>query len=193
MTNSVRPECRILIQDTLFRYCRGVDRRDWTLVRSCFHDDAVDHHGDFDGALDDFIPFVSTMHAQVPFSSHFIGNCLIEFAGNDKALVETYFFAMLKLGSESLGHRAMLMKDSADHQEATDTDMDVIGRYIDIFERRDDVWRISKRKTVFDSTRTRPSQTGVLKTSWALGTRDESDPIFLSRRELGLANGEARN
>ena len=36
-------------------YCRGVDRRDWELVRSCYHRDAVDHHGPYSGGIDGFI------------------------------------------------------------------------------------------------------------------------------------------
>jgi hypothetical protein len=30
-------------------YCRGVDRRDWELVRRYYHLDAVDHHGPYSG------------------------------------------------------------------------------------------------------------------------------------------------
>ena len=26
------------------RYCRGIDRMDWDLVRSCYHPDAIDQH-----------------------------------------------------------------------------------------------------------------------------------------------------
>jgi hypothetical protein len=30
------------VQDVLLRYCRGPDRRDYALLRSCSHDDAYD-------------------------------------------------------------------------------------------------------------------------------------------------------
>ncbi|MEY3566868.1 MAG: hypothetical protein RLZ19_882, partial [Actinomycetota bacterium] len=37
------------IRDVVYRYARGVDRRDFDLVRSCYHPDATDDHGPFTG------------------------------------------------------------------------------------------------------------------------------------------------
>ena len=37
------------IRDVMARYCRGVDRADWDLVRSTYHTDAYDDHGDYRG------------------------------------------------------------------------------------------------------------------------------------------------
>ncbi|MEI6002085.1 hypothetical protein H3V53_34635 [Paraburkholderia bengalensis] len=31
------------------RYCRGIDRIDWDLVRTCYHPDAFDEHGSSGG------------------------------------------------------------------------------------------------------------------------------------------------
>jgi hypothetical protein len=176
------------IQDMMMRYARGVDRRDWPSVRDCFHDDATDNHGDFSGNIDEFIAWVSVMHAQVPFSCHFLGNCCIEFATDAKAVVETNFVATLQLGAASQKHRAMLMQGgaSSDGASSGDTDMDVYGRYLDIFERRDDRWRIAKRMTVFDATRMYASQPGPLKPNWTLGKRDGTDPIYAWRKLGGL-------
>ena len=33
------------IRRTLYRYCRGIDRRGFELVRACYHSDALDDHG----------------------------------------------------------------------------------------------------------------------------------------------------
>jgi SnoaL-like domain len=41
------------IREVLLRYCRGIDRRDYDLVRSCYHPDATDDHGDFRGGVGD--------------------------------------------------------------------------------------------------------------------------------------------
>ena len=40
------------IQECLFRYVRGVDRRNWDLVRSAYHPDAYDDHGNYKGNID---------------------------------------------------------------------------------------------------------------------------------------------
>ena len=41
------------------RYCRGVDRLDADLIRSVFHDDAVEHHPPwFDGSADEYVDYV---------------------------------------------------------------------------------------------------------------------------------------
>ena len=39
------------IEEVVLRYCRGIDRRDFDLVRSCYHPDATDRHGSFDELL----------------------------------------------------------------------------------------------------------------------------------------------
>ena len=41
------------IEEVVLRYCRGIDRRDFDLVRSCYHPDARDRHGSFDGTVDE--------------------------------------------------------------------------------------------------------------------------------------------
>jgi hypothetical protein len=33
------------VRNVHLRYCRGLDRRDWELVESCYHPDAIEYHG----------------------------------------------------------------------------------------------------------------------------------------------------
>jgi hypothetical protein len=176
---------RAEIGDVLLRYSRAVDRRDWPSARACFHDDATDHHGDFKGKIDDFMPWIAKMHANLPYVAHFLGNCLIEFASDTRAVVETYFLALLQLDASSQEHKAMLMSSGS---AATEMEMDVIGRYLDRFEQRDGVWRVAQRVVVYDTTRIRPSQPGARKPDWALGTRDASDPVYAWRKQAGYAD-----
>ena len=37
---------RAELTDLVMRYSRGVDRRDFALIRSTYHDDAIDDHGE---------------------------------------------------------------------------------------------------------------------------------------------------
>ncbi len=150
------------IKDCLKRYARGVDRKDWAMVRECFHTDAVDHHGEFHGTREQFIAWVDKRHADVPFSMHYLLNCLIEFHTPTYAAVETYFWAVQR--------REAGASEGTDHE--------VFGRYVDQFEQRDGVWRIADRKVAYDSTRQWPSTNHLRPLSGVIGRRDSRDPVY---------------
>ena len=152
------------IEDCMKRYARGVDRRDWDLVRGCFHPDARDHHGEFYGDPEEFIEWVKQRHAAVPFSMHYLLNCLIEFVSPEQANVDTYFWAIQRRG---------------DGDAQGGTDIEVFGRYIDVFEKRGDCWRIANRKVAYDSTRQSPSTAHLRKLVGVIGQRDRTDPSYM--------------
>ncbi|WP_025597754.1 nuclear transport factor 2 family protein [Burkholderia sp. WSM2230] len=177
-----------LIRDVLLRYARGVDRREWELVRSSFFADCHDDHADFKGTRDDFIAWLRERHDSVGLlkSTHFLGNCLVEFGTEDVAVVETYFIARLELTPEASGHRSML--DAKNRNSKQNSRVQVSGRYVDRFEKRRDEWRIAQRRTVFDAMQSNlvDADDTVLNPAWTLGKRDEHDPVFLVRAEAGL-------
>ncbi len=160
------------IEDTLFRYARAVDRRDWDALRACFQEDATDEHGEFAGGPGQFIDWVSNRHANVPFSMHFLGNCLIEFLDDRSAVAETYFVAIQRREAHS----------TAEDKNGS-TDLEVFGRYCDRFENRDGAWRIAKRKVVYDSTRNQPSSNHLRALVGVIGRRDLDDPLFAMLRK----------
>src|SRR5208283_1897601 len=43
------------IYEVALRYCRGLDRMDFELVRSCYHPDGIDHHTGFSGLRDEWV------------------------------------------------------------------------------------------------------------------------------------------
>lgn len=154
---------RAEIEECLYRYARGIDRRDWPAVRAGFHDDAIDQHGEFTGNADAFIDWVSRRHANVPFSMHFLGKSLVEFRSDRVAAVETYFIAFQRReggGASGIEHQ-------------------VFGRYVDRFEKRtDDIWKVARRQVVYDSTGSQPSTSHLRKLVGVLGRRDRSDPVY---------------
>jgi len=123
------------ISTVLHRYCRGIDRLDLELVRSCYHADATDSHGGFSGTRDEFIAWVGRLLARFESTMHFVGNMLIEIEG-DAAVAETYAIAF---------HRSAEQKASLNL---------IIGvRYVDRFERRDGAWKIARRVCVTEWSR----------------------------------------
>jgi ketosteroid isomerase-like protein len=129
-------------------YCRGVDRRDWDLVRACYHPDAVDHHGPYSGDVDGFISWAIEYVETVVSTTHFVGNQLVDVDGNT-AFHEAYCEA----------HHRMRAADST---PAADYVVNL--RYLDHMEARDGKWRISDRLVVHDSA-----------TWFAVGDRTETD------------------
>src|SRR3954447_13570891 len=99
MTDHGGPRRRIT--DALHRYCRGIDRMDAELIRSAYHDDGYDDHGDyFRGTVDDYVPWVLDLLGQRFVSTmHVLSNISIEFPDResgdvaDKAYVESYLIA----------------------------------------------------------------------------------------------------
>jgi hypothetical protein len=127
------------ITTVLYRYCRGIDRRDLDLVRSCYHPDAVDDHGEYVGNVDGFIAHVAANIGRFERTMHFVGNILIEIdAEGVGARTESYIIAHHHLRA---GHGK------------PERDFLVWLRYVDDFERRNGEWRIANRVCVFEWSR----------------------------------------
>jgi len=132
------------IRDLLHRYCKGIDRRDWGMVRACFGDDHHHSHGGFSGTADEFVGFASTVLKTIPVTHHTIGNVHIDLADDGmSAETEANFVAYHLI--------------EAGHSEGTPvpthgkaTDWIVAGRYCDRLERRDGNWLIVRREAVHD-------------------------------------------
>jgi hypothetical protein len=155
------------IADVVLRYCRGVDRLDLDLVRSCYHDSAIEHHTGYDGGVDGFIAWLRK--ALSPFSGalHVVGNQLVEVHG-DQARCESYGTA----------HHWGEPADDARVNFTTGF------RYVHRFTRRDGVWRIAERWSVREWARIVPAEAVLPRTEpGPLARRDRSDPLYLA--ELG--------
>ncbi len=181
-----RAQDRQDIQDCLFRYVRGVDRKNWDLVRSAYHADAYDDHGNYKGGIDGFIESLIRRHATIEQSMHVVGNIVVEFDGPDGALVEAYFITHQRLSPDAGDARLAYLRGAAIAPDMA-VETEVVGRYVDRMTRKDGAWRIAKRTVVFEVLRGSPAPAGGgLSSKWALSRRDGNDPIEVARRELGL-------
>src|SRR5882757_2251617 len=81
------------LHEIAMRYARAVDRGDRELLRSVYHDDAVDHHGtDFHGGPAEFAEFLQGTAAAMEVTAHYIINTSYAIDG-DSADGELYFIA----------------------------------------------------------------------------------------------------
>lgn len=132
-------KARLDIHDVLARYCRGADRCDAALMRSCFHEDAWDDHGFFKGPAWDFAAQAAVnLRERFISSKHFMTNEYVELRG-DTAASETYIFALMR-------------RQDGD----TLSDVTISARYLDRFEQRNREWKIVHRLLVNDGVRVDP-------------------------------------
>lgn len=161
---------RIAIQDSLNRYCRGIDRLDETLIASAYWPDASEDHGIFKGTAREFAPWIVQFLDDTFLSTaHHLGQSSVVLRG-DRAAAETYFSSI---------HRRRAPDGTV--YEAAD------GRYVDNFEKRGDAWKISSRLVVVDYLREFAQELSYFEripglTIGARGNSDVSYSLFPSEK-----------
>jgi len=148
------------ITAALHRYCRGIDRMDAELIRSAYHVDGLDDHGDlFRGGVEDYLEWVLALLAdRFTSTMHTLSNISIEVSG-ETAAVESYLIAY--------------------HVVAGSGAVRIFGaRYCDRFTHRPGVgWRIAHRRLVsewqVEHGGTVPTPPGT-----DLAARDRTDPSY---------------
>jgi hypothetical protein len=158
------------IREAVLRYCRGVDRLEPDMIRSAYHPDGYDEHGELHGGRDEFIEaLVPLVRDNYVSTSHNVANQLIELNG-DRALSESYFVAVHVTESEAQQWQEI-----------------VFGRYVDNFERRDGEWRIAHRVCVIDSRNTqaiRPSRLATDEKRIPRGRHYPDDTVYTQHAVL---------
>jgi hypothetical protein len=128
------------VGDVVLRYARGVDRRDWELVRACFADEAMVEGSRFSGPIDEYLAILRPGVEAFPTTMHFMGNQLAEIDG-DRASTETYAIAHHFADAEGRDERIVMGV-----------------RYLDDLERRDGRWVIVHRRAISDWIRESEAQ-----------------------------------
>jgi hypothetical protein len=132
---------------------RASDRGDLNLQRTCYHDDALDNHGMFNGPVDDFFAWLGPHHENYDIFLHYMGPPSIEVEGT-RAFTETYATAVTQLKPHAAYN--LTVAPTATHGF----------RFLDEFEQRDGAWKILKRTVVFEWT----------KTDWATPPKPPAPP-----------------
>jgi hypothetical protein len=155
---------RAEIHECMMRYARGMDRRDREVLRSAYHDGAVDDHVGFVGEVDDFIDWAFAYHGTQTRYQHYLLNHTAEI-DDDTAHAETYY---LFVGTD---------REPANHITNSG------GRYVDRLERRDGRWAIVARVCVVEwiteSTSSITEDVIGMLTPVQTPTKDRFDPSYL--------------
>jgi 3-phenylpropionate/cinnamic acid dioxygenase small subunit len=115
------------IAEVLVRYATGIDRRDWTLFRSCFTEDVRAEYGDVGrwASVDEITEFMTNVHADMGHTMHQLSNIAINVDG-DTASARTYVDAVLMTPDGQSG-------------------VNPVGFYDDELVLTPDGWRIARR------------------------------------------------
>ena len=122
------------IRDAVLRYCRGVDRLDAELMKSAYWPDAIDEHGAFSGNAHEFADYCMIAHLKWRWTMHSVLNHSIELDDDGRSA-----------RGEVYNVTTMCRLDGA----AIET---WYGRYLDVYEKRIDEWRIRQRVCVHHGT-----------------------------------------
>ncbi len=116
-------------------YARAVDSLDFERLRSCFHPDARIHYGEmFSGNLEETIAWLENSLPRLQSTLHDFGAPWIELdLENGRARCETYTTNAARYPANEQGEVVLNVAGA---------------RYLDLFERRNDNWRIVERKNI---------------------------------------------
>lgn len=122
---------REALRHLIAAYGHAVDRRDWDLLRTLYHDDAIDDHTPYYcGSVDGYVAWLPAMMANWSATMHTAMAALFAIDG-DRAQGE-------------IAARAWHLTLDGTRQFVA------WGRYADHYERRGGVWRFARRSFILD-------------------------------------------
>jgi hypothetical protein len=154
---------KLELTELVVKLARAVDRKDRQGILDCYSEKSFDDHGRFRGGRDEFAEFIANnpgFTTASAFLFHQMGQSLFEVDG-DEAWGETYYTYTMQVEPEAI--------------------FISLGRYLDFFERKDGVWRITYRRVVVEWDGSVPAKNAVPGGHFR-GTRDETDPLYARLR-----------
>ena len=164
MSEIAAREC---LRQLVYAYSRACDRRDFALLRSLYHDDALEEHGEmFTGSADAYVAWVEGALANWSATAHYVTNTLFEIKG-DYAEGETY---------------------KINYHRTLDGTQEVItgSRSLDRFARREGEWRFLGRCVTLDWARKQEASAEAYQDFAAASPHGSPDEKDLSYQKLTL-------
>lgn len=117
------------LRDLVHKLSRAIDRADEELLISCYHEDAYDDHGSFQGSPLELVEYLKsrTMDPSIGPMQHAVTNSWFTIDG-DAATGESYVEVRV------VDENGVLQRS--------------VWRYIDRFERRNGEWKIAVRRAI---------------------------------------------
>lgn len=138
------------IRNVIVRHCQGGDRHDAAMMAACYWPEArIDHGMMAPLGVAEFVAQRSTgaIMEKLIQNFNFLGQIAYDIDG-PQARVESYIISYHRIVNDPAAIEMILGKDYADRNQAAGDeghDFLVGGRYLDIFEKRGDEWRILTR------------------------------------------------
>lgn len=158
---------RECLRQLVLAYSRACDRRDFALLRSLYHDDALEEHGEmFTGSADEYVAWVEGALANWSATAHYVTNTLFEING-DQAEGETY---------------------KINYHRTLDGRQEIItgSRSLDRFAKRDGEWRFLGRCVTLDWAQQREASTEAYENFAAASPHGKPGADDLSYERLTL-------
>ena len=121
------------IYELIYAYCNAADRHDNEKMRSLYHEDAIDEHGDFyTGPAMGFVDELPNIQIPMLGLHHNVTTINLKLDG-DYAEGEVYLIAFHKIDTDD-----------------GPVDLLIGGRYFDKYEKREGAWKFAHRAIVAD-------------------------------------------
>lgn len=124
---------RDAIRHCLSRLARGEDRRSAALISASYWPDSVTDYGVFRGTFAEYLAWVTPGSDAIANTQHHLGQSYIKLTG-----------LTAKAETQVISYHRMRYGDADEH------DVVLGGRYLDVFEKRGDDWRIASRTMLYD-------------------------------------------
>ena len=131
---------RMAITEIIALHCRGVDRADEATLKSCYWPDATTAYGSDAVPAHEFCGQLAQAIQGYDQTHHMISNSIFAF-DHEKAKVESTLIAFHYLKAD----------------DGQDTEMTYFGRYLDIFEKRRNIWKLKHREPVMSWSQNAPA------------------------------------
>lgn len=153
------------ITDSIYQYCRSVDRLDAKLGRSIWHEDSYADYGKthYQGDGKGVIDWIIVRHRFLAAHSHQVSNILINVDG-DTAGSESYYHATLRFKLVRFVRQ-----------------IGIWGRYVDSWSRKNGRWGIDKRIAIIDFDELSKAKE---MTRPKISRRNNSDPSYAALPQI---------